>query len=102
MILFIFSILSCCFIFLSWRTYHSVTPVNLWANDTTEIKVKDVQKYNHSCSKLLLGYAFSLFISGIMAQTQNILMIIIAMLLIVFSSLLLMILYTNIEGKYRL
>lgn len=102
MIILIFLGISLFFLFLAVRIQNSKEPVSLWANDTSKIQVTDVKAYNTSCARLLKGYAFCLIVSGIIASSQKPLMIVCALLMIVFASLGLMIIYTMIEGKYRL
>ncbi len=101
MILLIFGCLSALFLFLSFRIKRSKKPVNLWANDKSEIIVSDIKAYNSACARLLSVYAVLLFLEGILISFNHIACIIIGYLAVIFSSLALMIVYTLIESKYK-
>ena len=101
MILLIFSSLSLVFLVLAYRTKHSKKPVNLWANDKSEIIVTDIRKHNHACAKLFVIYSIMLFVSGLICSLNHVLYTVLSMLLTVFSSIALIASYTFIEGKYR-
>ena len=102
MILSVFIGLTVILLFLSYRIYNSVKPVNLWANDNSEISVADAKAYNKACSKLIASYSVFLFCSGILVSLNHIACIVIGYLSVVFSSLALIVIYSFIESKHRI
>jgi len=100
-ILVIFTLVALLFYWIACRIRKSEKPVNLWANDSSEIKVTDIHAYNQACSRLLKVYALLLFGLGFLISTEHTVAIILGYLLIVFASLGVLICYTMIEGKWK-
>lgn len=77
-------------------------PVNFWANDPSELKVSDITAYNHALAKLFAAYGVMLCLSGLPLLGTSKGLFVITMLGTVFSTMLLLIIYTlKIEPKYR-
>lgn len=101
MILCIFTLTALLFYWIACRINASEKPVNLWANDSSEINVTDIHAYNQACSRLLKVYALILFTLGLLIATKHTAAIIIGYLMIVFASLGVLICYTMIEAKWK-
>ena len=102
MIIVIFSLISILILWIALRVKKSEKAVNLWANSTEQIVVKDIKIYNTACYKLLRNYALILFLIGMMISTEKMVFMIIGYLGVVFASLGLMVIYSLIESKHRL
>jgi len=77
-------------------------PVGFWANVNAP-EVSDLKQYNREVSRLWAGYACIFELLGIpfLFLRQNSPLFLITGLGVVFSSLILMVMYTHIEAKYR-
>ena len=102
MILGIFSLLSVLFLSIAFRIKKSEKPVNLWANSTEKLIVKDVKVYNTACYRLMRNYAVLIFLIGLLISTEKMIFIILGYLSIVFVSLGLIAAYSLIESKHRI
>jgi hypothetical protein len=102
MIIVIFSLISILILWIALRVKKSEKAVNLWANSTEQIVVKDIKIYNTACYKLLRNYALILFLIGMMISTEKMVFMIIGYLGVVFASLGLMVIYSLIESKHRM
>ena len=102
MIIAIFSLISLLFLWIAFRVKTSQKPVNLWANSTEQLKVKDIKAYNNACYKILRNYAIVLFLIGNLISADKMIFLITGYLSIVFASIGLMVAYSLIESKYRL
>ena len=102
MIIVIFSLISILILWIALRVKKSERAVNLWANSTEQIVVKDIKIYNTACYKLLRNYALILFLIGLMISTEKMIFMILGYLGVVFASLGLMVIYSLIESKHRL
>ena len=102
MIIVIFSLISILILWIALRVRKSEKAVNLWANSTEHIVVKDIKIYNTACYKLLRNYALILFLIGMMISTEKMVFMIIGYLGVVFASLGLMVIYSLIESKHRM
>ena len=102
MIIVIFSLISILILWIALRVKKSEKAVNLWANSTEQIVVKDIKIYNTACYKLLRNYALILFLIGIMISTEKMVFMRLGYLGVVFASLGLMVIYSLIESKHRM
>ena len=102
MIIAIFSLISMLILWIAFRVKKSEKAVNLWANSTEQMIVKDIRAYNTSCYKLLRNYALILFLIGLMISTEKMIFMILGYLGVVFASLGLMVIYSLIESKHRI
>ena len=102
MLIGIFSLLSLLFLWIAFRIKKSKKPVNLWANSTEKLIVKDIKAYNTACYRLMRNYAIIIFLIGLLISTEKMVFIILGYLSVVFASLGLIVVYSLIESKHRI
>ena len=101
MIIVIFSLISMIFLWIALHVKNSKKAVNLWANSTEQLVVKDIKAYNTACYKALRNYAIVLFLIGLMISVKEMVFLILGYLSVIFASLGLMVVYSLIESKHR-
>lgn len=98
----IWSLAACALAGISVYCSKADRPVGFWANVQAP-EVTDLKKYNHAVSVLWAVYAFVFELLGIpfLFLRQNSPLFLIPTLGVVFISLAMMVIYSQIEAKYR-
>ena len=98
----IWSIIAILFIVIAARCRHSEKPAGFWANVQAP-EVTDVKEYNRKVSNLWIGFSVVFELLGVVFLfcRQNSPLLILPYLGTVFLVLLVMVLYSGIESRYR-
>lgn len=97
----IFSLCSLIFFVIGISTYCSKKAAGFWANAKTP-EIKDIRNYNHAVARIWWLFAVMIFLLGIpMLAGQNSAWGIVSVLGSLPAVIIIMILYTRVEQKYR-
>ena len=98
----IWTVLAVLFIGIAVRCRHSEKPAGFWANVQAP-EVTDMKEYNRKVSNLWIGFSavFELLGVSFLFCRQNSPLLILPYLGTVFLALVTMVLYSQIESKYR-